>query len=60
MSTTPITVYFDFATARAIKVSAQALGISQSQFLRQCAAATLAQNPQTDLPPIHSPVGPAQ
>ena len=42
MSKTPVTVYLDFRTARAIKASADALGVSQSRWLSECAQAQLA------------------
>lgn len=41
MSKTPVTVYLDFRTARAIKARADALGVSQSRWLGDCAQGEL-------------------
>lgn len=47
MSKTPITVYLDFRTASAIKVRADGLGMSQSQWLGDCARTALALDAMT-------------
>ncbi len=47
MSRTPITVYLDFRTASAIKARADGLGMSQSQWLGNCARTALAQDTET-------------
>jgi hypothetical protein len=44
MSRIPITVYLDFRTASAIKARADGLGMSQSQWLGDCARTALARD----------------
>ena len=47
MSRTPITFYLDFRTASAIKARADRLGMSQSQWLGDCARTALVQDSAT-------------
>lgn len=47
MKKTPITLYADFKTASAISSKADELGISQSQWLRECAQSALSRTGQS-------------